>query len=119
MDQQEWKTEVVGWLRDKMKGRAEEGWVWKNRKGDIIAAEGSIWVPGIETPPEPRLDVKVPLEEKDLDFLVTAWVAMIAFEAREAAKEPMTWAKFKRIAETGKGQGPSLSFGMSRGVWFR
>ena len=66
--------------------------LWKNTDGLVVA---------VETRPKrkedgnletlPRLEVKVALEEKDLDLLVTCWAARLWKEASKELKQPLTW----------------------------
>ncbi|KAH8658947.1 hypothetical protein BGZ61DRAFT_403929 [Ilyonectria robusta] len=44
----------------------------------------------------PQLKMKVVLEEKDLDLLVTCWCARLWKEAQKDLAEPFSWDKFKR-----------------------
>jgi hypothetical protein len=73
------------WKIEKM----DAGWVWRNKSGKQLGTEGGM-----------RLDVSKDVEEKDVDFLVAAWIAKVAFEAgkgelkpHKTVKEPMGWSK--------------------------
>ncbi|KAH8664456.1 hypothetical protein BX600DRAFT_464478 [Xylariales sp. PMI_506] len=63
----------------------------------------------------PRLDVTVnDLSEKDLDFLVTVWLVRIWKEStkeKEEREDPMNFAKFKRIIESGPSHAKGSAFG--------
>ncbi|KAF2731021.1 hypothetical protein EJ04DRAFT_579419 [Polyplosphaeria fusca] len=113
----QWKLEAGGSLLKKAKARNDHLWQWRDSKGDVIAVEIELTAEEREGvlgagKDRARLDICKPITGKDLDLLVTAWAARIAFEAAEAVREPMTWSKFKRIAETGKGRG-GTPFGMA------
>ncbi|PSN70507.1 hypothetical protein BS50DRAFT_674866 [Corynespora cassiicola Philippines] len=116
-DNVEWKCEPGEGLRGALKGHlpsrhgASVAWVWLNAKGKIMALEveeaieeGEIVAGTKGSPTKTRLEIKTHLEDKDLDFLVTAWVGRVAFQATELA-DPMTWEKWKKIASTKNGQG--------------
>ncbi|KAK2041951.1 hypothetical protein LZ31DRAFT_543722 [Colletotrichum somersetense] len=73
---------------------------WKNMEGEVIA---------IETLPRrdkekklvnmPQLEIKTPMEDKELDLLVTSWMARLWRQSADETKEPMTWKEFKQISK--------------------
>ncbi|KAJ0166703.1 hypothetical protein CTA2_6212 [Colletotrichum tanaceti] len=85
---------------------------WKNTDGGVVA---------VETAPKrdkgkknllsmPQLDVKVPMEDKELDLLVTCWMARLWRQSADETKPPMTWQDFKQISK--------IALGNNRpGVW--
>jgi hypothetical protein len=93
-DGKNWKAEMSGRSLGYGKGSKGVSWVWKDNKGEIVAAEVEVPIGGAaEEETKAKLDVRKAISEKEMDFLVAAWVARVAFEAVEEAKEPMTWAK--------------------------
>ncbi|KAK2011585.1 hypothetical protein LZ32DRAFT_648461 [Colletotrichum eremochloae] len=73
---------------------------WKNMEGEVVA---------IETLPKrdkekkllnmPQLEIKIPMEDKELDLLVTSWMARLWRQSADETKEPMTWKDFKEISK--------------------
>ncbi|KAK1978696.1 hypothetical protein LZ30DRAFT_772669 [Colletotrichum cereale] len=73
---------------------------WKNMEGEVVA---------IETLPKrdkekkltnmPQLDIKIPMEDKELDLLVTSWMARLWRQSADETKDPMTWKDFKQISK--------------------
>ncbi|KZL84538.1 hypothetical protein CI238_05223 [Colletotrichum incanum] len=100
---------VVGWkVKDHFKVgdspahqlKHENELHWKNMKGEVVA---------IETLPKrdkeknllnmPQLDIKIPMEDKELDLLVASWMARLWRQSADETKEPMTWQDFKQISK--------------------
>lgn len=73
------------------------GWEWKGKGGRTIAIEEEQVTGddrgGKAAMRRARMDIKTDSTEKELDFLVAAWVARVGAEAQERAKEPLTWSK--------------------------
>jgi len=73
---------------------------WKNMEDEVIA---------IETLPKrdkekkllnmPQLEIKTAMEDKELDLLVTSWMARLWRQSADETKEPMTWKDFKDISK--------------------
>ncbi|KAK1992784.1 hypothetical protein LX36DRAFT_644238 [Colletotrichum falcatum] len=73
---------------------------WKNMEGEVVA---------IETLPRrdkkknllnmPQLKIEIPMEGKELDLLVTSWMARLWRQSADETKEPMTWKEFKQISK--------------------
>ncbi|EFQ34023.1 uncharacterized protein GLRG_09167 [Colletotrichum graminicola M1.001] len=74
---------------------------WKSMEGEIIA---------IETLPKrdkekkllnmPQLEIKTAMEDKELDLLVTSWMARLWRQSAGETKEPMTWKECRSPAMT-------------------
>ncbi|TQN64767.1 hypothetical protein CSHISOI_10735 [Colletotrichum shisoi] len=84
---------------------------WKNMSGEVVA---------VETLPKrdkgknllnmPQLDVRIPMEDNELDLLVTCWMARLWRQSADETKQPMTWQDFKQISK--------IALGNNRpGVW--
>ena len=81
-------------LRDRMKKGHEME--WKDTEGNLVA---------VETRPDrnddgelltkPELEIKKSLDEKDLDLLVTCWLARVWQQTERDLKGTMTWEKCK------------------------
>ncbi|WYZ44968.1 hypothetical protein EsH8_VIII_000284 [Colletotrichum jinshuiense] len=73
---------------------------WKNTNGEVIAVET---VAKRDKQKNllgfPKLDIKAPMEDKELDLLVTSWLARVWRQSVDETKEPMTWAEFKGISK--------------------
>ncbi|PHH81009.1 hypothetical protein CDD80_4313 [Ophiocordyceps camponoti-rufipedis] len=63
--------------------------LWKNRAGALVAVEMRKRGGGDES--LPRLEIKIPLGEQDLDLLVTCWAARLWKEAEKEMEQPLTW----------------------------
>ncbi|KAL6416032.1 hypothetical protein AUP68_00241 [Ilyonectria robusta] len=71
--------------------------VWKDNNGVIIAHETLVDRDEQGNVTRlPQLKMKVVLEEKDLDLLVTCWCARLWKEAQKDLAEPFSWDKVKR-----------------------
>ena len=71
---------------------------WKNTEGKVVAIEE--YVPKLKdgsTENLARLNVQVPLEDKELDCLVSCWIARFWKSRQSETKEPLSWAKGKSI----------------------
>ncbi|KAG9255550.1 uncharacterized protein F5Z01DRAFT_651494 [Emericellopsis atlantica] len=92
----------------KQRWRRSDQLDWTDTSGRTVATETKLTRRedmSVDRPP--RLEIRVVLESRDLDLLVTAWAARIWREAKKDLAEPMSWGKFKRIANTSAG--PSSS----------
>ncbi|KAM5349044.1 hypothetical protein ACJ41O_008867 [Fusarium nematophilum] len=77
---------------DRFKNKDQVNWL--DAKDKMIAVESkqsSDVDPNRQ--PLPRLEVKVPLDERELDLLVTCWCAKAWQQAEKPPKEPMSWDK--------------------------
>ncbi|KAG7055909.1 hypothetical protein JMJ77_0008360 [Colletotrichum scovillei] len=65
---------------------------WKNMKGEVVAIE-SIAKRDKEKKllGMPQLDVILPMDHKELDLLVTSWMARLWRQSADETKDPMTW----------------------------
>lgn len=65
---------------------------WKNTKGEIVAVEtvakrdDQKKLVGF-----PQLEIKVAMDDKEMDLLVASWMARVWRQSAEETKEPMTW----------------------------
>ncbi|UNI20516.1 hypothetical protein JDV02_006595 [Purpureocillium takamizusanense] len=88
--------------------------LWRNMDGRVVAAETrpTRGPDGVVDKP-PRLEVREPLDDMDLDLLVTCWAARLWKEAEKDLREPLTWDNFKRIAGQKRmfGNTPALGSG--------
>ncbi|KAF9881476.1 hypothetical protein CkaCkLH20_00622 [Colletotrichum karsti] len=73
---------------------------WKNMKGEVIAVET---VAKRDKQKSligfPKLEIKIAMEDKELDLLVTCWMARVWRQSAGEVKEPMTWQDFKTISK--------------------
>ncbi|KAL0944730.1 uncharacterized protein CTRU02_202617 [Colletotrichum truncatum] len=73
---------------------------WKNMQGDIIAVETVAKrdekknLTGL-----PQLEIKVAMEDKEMDLLVASWMARLWRQSASETKEPMTWSDVKQIGK--------------------
>ncbi|KAK1657562.1 hypothetical protein BDP55DRAFT_685417 [Colletotrichum godetiae] len=73
---------------------------WKNMKGEVVAIESVAKrdkeknLMGM-----PQLDVVLPMDHKELDLLVTSWMARLWRQSADETKDPMTWKDFKEISK--------------------
>lgn len=80
----------------RLSGRLQRGEgtqiLWRNMDGRVVAAETrpTRGPEGMVEKP-PRLEVREPLDEMDLDLLVTCWAARLWKEAEKEMREPLTW----------------------------
>ncbi len=80
------------------KGRGEIE--WKNARGERVAVETRAKRAANGTVTSlARLDVKVSLEQLELDLLVTGWCARIWLEIHSAPREHISLGDVKRILE--------------------
>ncbi|OHF02899.1 hypothetical protein CORC01_01657 [Colletotrichum orchidophilum] len=73
---------------------------WKNMREEVVA---------IETVAKrdkekkllgmPQLNITMPMEAKELDLLVTSWMARLWRQSADETKDPMTWNDFKEISK--------------------
>ncbi|KAM6508054.1 hypothetical protein FSOLCH5_013253 [Fusarium solani] len=77
---------------DRIKNKNQITWV--DTKDRVVGVEfkQSLNKDSGQTSP-PRIEVKVPLDEKELDLLVTCWCAKVWHETGKPPKEPMSWQK--------------------------
>lgn len=72
------------------------GLLWRNEAGTLLAVETRVTrkedgrLDGL-----PRLDLKIHVDEKTMDLLVTCWTARVWMESQKDLAEPMTWEKCK------------------------
>jgi hypothetical protein len=87
---------------------------WKDMEGKVVAIE--------EYSPKPkdgsaeslgRLNVQVPLEDKELDCLVSCWIARFWKSRQTENKEPLSWSKIKRRVAMSPGGGGGIYGGFS------
>ncbi|KAK1445803.1 hypothetical protein CMEL01_10046 [Colletotrichum melonis] len=73
---------------------------WKNMKGEVVAIE-SVAKRDKEKKllSMPQLDVILPMDHKELDLLVTSWMARLWRQSADETKDPMTWKDFKEISK--------------------
>ncbi|CEI63296.1 unnamed protein product [Fusarium venenatum] len=86
-------------LKDRLNRGKTNTVVWKDDKGQVVAIETKLQRNKdniIEEPP--RLAIKVRVDEKLYDLLITCWCAQVWKSAQKDLKEPMSWDKVKRIA---------------------
>lgn len=75
---------------------------WRDEKGEVIAIETErAWTEKEGEPvreeTKPKLELKLELDDKLLDFLMVAWCARNWKEARAATDESMTWEDCKLL----------------------
>lgn len=81
-------------LKDRLKKGVELE--WKDTKGNLVAVETRPERDGDEKLlTKPRLDIKTKLEEKDLDLLVTCWLARAWKQSEKDLAKGMTWEECK------------------------
>ncbi|OBT61433.1 hypothetical protein VE03_08973 [Pseudogymnoascus sp. 23342-1-I1] len=61
----------------------------------------------------PRLELKVAIDPKEFDLLVTLWAARVWKEALNDLAEPLSWGKVKRVLKQTPNGGSSSFFGPS------
>ncbi|OBT46520.1 hypothetical protein VE00_03352 [Pseudogymnoascus sp. WSF 3629] len=85
---------------------------WKDWGGRLVAVETKLTRTDddkVDRPP--RLELKVVIDTKEFDLLVTLWAARVWKETLKDLAEPFSWSKFKRITEQGPKSGRTLYFG--------
>ncbi|KAK2590328.1 hypothetical protein QQS21_011990 [Conoideocrella luteorostrata] len=87
-------------MRDRFK---KDGQIsWRSRDGILVAVETrATRRPDGSVDRMPRLEIRGVMLEKDLDLLVSCWVARVWKEAQDELKEPMRWqgSKFHIVSD--------------------
>ncbi|KFY22369.1 hypothetical protein V493_06645 [Pseudogymnoascus sp. VKM F-4281 (FW-2241)] len=102
----------------KLKLSRKDEFEWKDWDGRLVAVETKVTrtEDGKVVRP-PRLELKVAIDEKEFDLLVTLWAARVWRESLKDLAEPFSWSKFKRITEgTGGSTSGLLPFGFGRPI---
>ncbi|KAF4894982.1 hypothetical protein CGCF415_v012162 [Colletotrichum fructicola] len=77
---------------------------WKNTKGEVIAVE-TVAKRDAEKKLScfPQLEIKMAMDDKEMDLLVTSWVARVWRQSASELKEPMNWQDFKTMSKNAFG----------------
>ncbi|KAI8183071.1 hypothetical protein K4K51_000476 [Colletotrichum sp. SAR 10_75] len=77
---------------------------WKNTKGEVIAVE-TVAKRDAEKKLScfPQLEIKLAMDDKEMDLLVTSWMARVWRQSASELKEPMNWQDFKTMSKNAFG----------------